>query len=210
MSPDSSRLGGVRRRARSARRAVLARRRPLAALLTATAVLVGVRTVAAPPPATTGVLVAARDLPAGTTLVADHLTTVDFAEGTEPSAVAAQPVGRTLAAPVSAGEPITDPRLLGQGLAQAHDGLAVLPVRLPDAGAAALLRPGDRIDLLATAPSGETRTIADHVWVVTLGPASEGDSGVSGRLVVVAVSEASSEQVTSASVTEFLTYTYSR
>ena len=209
MAPHTPRLGGVRRRVRSARRAVLARRRPLAALLAATAVLVGLRAVAAPPPITTGVLVAARDLPAGTTLATDDLTTAAFAAGTEPSALAEEPVGRTLAAPVSAGEPITRPRLLGDGLAATHEGLAVLPVRLSDAGAAALLRPGDHIDLLATAPSGDTRTVAEDVRVITLGPEGEGDPGLTGRLVVIGVPEGSRELVTSASVSEFLSYAYS-
>ncbi|PVG81212.1 pilus assembly protein CpaB [Nocardioides gansuensis] len=208
MAPHTPRLGGVRRRVRSARRAVLARRRPLAALLATAAVLVGLRTVA-PPPATTGVLVAARDLPAGTTLTTDDLTTAAFADGTAPSALAEEPVGRTLAAPVAAGEPITGPRLLGDGLAAAHEGLAVLPVRLSDAGAAALLRPGDHIDLLATAPSGDTRTVAEDVRVITLGPEGEGDSRLTGRLVVIGVTEGSRELVASASVSEFLSYTYS-
>ncbi|HEY0951335.1 MAG TPA: hypothetical protein VGD85_14130, partial [Nocardioides sp.] len=53
---------------RAVRRAVLARRRPLAALLTAGAVAAGLHAAAEPPPATVEVAVAARDLPAGTVL----------------------------------------------------------------------------------------------------------------------------------------------
>ena len=68
MAPPRDRLGRLARLLRPVRRAVLRRRRLLAALLTAVAVASGVHAVAAPPPARVGVLVAARDLPAGSLL----------------------------------------------------------------------------------------------------------------------------------------------
>src|SRR5690242_13846156 len=101
---------------RPVRRAVLARRRALAAALTAVAVLAGLQAVAAPPPPHVPVAVAARDLPAGTVLAPGDVTTVDFAPGSVPSGLAGEVAGRTLAAPLRAGEPVTDVRLVGPAL----------------------------------------------------------------------------------------------
>src|SRR6478736_2063202 len=132
---------------RPVRRAVLARRRLLAAALTAVAVAAGVHAVAAPPPAKVSVLVAARDLPA-----------------------------------------VTDVRLVGPALTEGYPGLAAVPVRLPDAGMAGLLRVGDRIDLVSADPQGRSaETIADGVPVLALPdtPTEVGATGLTGRLVVV-------------------------
>src|SRR4051794_36222767 len=121
---------------RPVRRAVLARRRLLAAALTAIAVAAGVHAVAAPPPAEISVLVAARDLPAGTVLTPGDLTSAAFAPGSVPAGLAPDASGRTLAAPMRAGEPVTDVRLVGPELTEGYPGLAAIPVRLPDAGMA--------------------------------------------------------------------------
>jgi Flp pilus assembly protein CpaB len=61
-------------------------------------------------------------------------------------------VGQIVAGPMRRGEPVTDARLLGRGLTAGlspPESVAV-PVRLADAQTAALVRPGDRVDLLAT------------------------------------------------------------
>ena len=70
---------------RPVRRAVLARRRLLAAVLTAVAVAAGLHAAAAPPAAEVDVAVAARDLPAGTVIEPGDLRTVGFAPGSVPS-----------------------------------------------------------------------------------------------------------------------------
>src|ERR671914_785181 len=93
-------------RLRPVRRAVLRRRRLLAALLTAVAVAAGVHAVAAPAPATVPVLVAARDLPTGAEIAAADVETVRFAPGSEPAGAVADPVGEVLAAPLRHGEPV--------------------------------------------------------------------------------------------------------
>lgn len=115
-------------------------------------------------------------------------------------------VGRTVAAAVGQGEAITGLRLVGPTLSAvlAHDGRVAVPVRLADADAAALLRPGDRIDLVsATAGSAdpvggtsggpEASVVAEGSTVISV-PApddgstligSRGDAG--GSLVVVSV-----------------------
>jgi Flp pilus assembly protein CpaB len=210
MSSLRSRAQRVRR---VVRRQVLARRRLLAALCSAGAVAAGLHAVAAPPPATVAVLTAAHDLPAGTVLHADDLGSVAFAAGSVPDGLAGDAVGRTLASPVRAGEPITDVRLVGAGLADAHPELTAMPIRLPDPGGVALLDPGDRIDLLATDPqAGGSRVVATGALVLavpstssTVDPASPG-----GALVVVGVLPSSVTLLSEASARWFLTYAFSR
>jgi len=92
--------------------------------------------------------------------------------------------------------------------AAAHPDAVVVPVRLPDAGMAALLGEGDHIDLIATDPeTGGTRTVA-HGAVVVAVSAVTGDAGSGGRLVVVGVTSGAVDDVASASVRDFLTYVY--
>jgi Flp pilus assembly protein CpaB len=190
---------------------VLVRRRPLAALLVAVATLVGLRAVAAPAPATVPVPVAARDLAAGEVLAADDVATAAFAPGTEPSRVVTDAVGRVLAAPVSAGEPLTPARLVGPGLVAADPGLTALPVRLPDPGVVGLLRVGDRVDLLATDPeAGTAEVLAVDVPVLAIPVADDPVGGLTGRLVVVGVHPEDALDVTGATLTRFLSVAFSR
>ncbi len=189
MSLDVSR---PTRAARAVRRAVLRRRRLLAAVLTAVAVAAGLAAATAPPPATVPVLVAARDLPAGEVLGADDLATVDFAPDSVPAGVAAEAAGRVLAAPVSRGEALTDVRLVGPAMTAGRSDLRALPVRLPDAGAVALLQVGDVIDLVGADPqAGTAETVATDVVVLTIPAADEasGPTGLPGRLVVAGVDD---------------------
>ena len=109
---------------RPVRRAVLARRRLLAALLTAVAVATGLHAATAPPPAEVRVLVAAHDLPSGAVLGPDDLRRVGFAPGSVPAGAVPDAAGRTLAAPLRAGEPVTDVRLVGPSLTDGYPGLA--------------------------------------------------------------------------------------
>ena len=88
-----------------------------------------------------------------------------------------------------------------------------IPVRLPDAGMAALLHLGDRIDLVAADPQGVTaRVVASDLTVVALPQPDEEAlaSGLPGRLVVLAAPEAAREDLAQAAVTGFLTFTYAR
>jgi Flp pilus assembly protein CpaB len=200
------------RLARTVRRAVLRRRRLLAALLTAVAVATGIRAVAAPPPARVGVLVAAHDLAPGAVIGADDLTEARFAPGTLPAGLADAPEGRVLAAPLRAGEPVTDVRLLGHALTASYPGLTAVPVRLPDAGMAGLLRAGDRIDLVAADPQGSgASVVAAGVPVLALpapGPDDAAAGGLPGRLVVVGAQPGDVPQIADASVRYFLSFVY--
>jgi Flp pilus assembly protein CpaB len=203
----------LRRRWRPARRAVLSRRRPLAAVLAGLAVVAALHDVRPPPPDVRGVPTVARDLPAGATLSDRDVVTVDYAPDTVPAGLADDPVGRVLAAPMRAGEAVTDVRLVGAPLAAAYPDDVVVPVRLPDAGMAALLHVGDRVDLVAADPQGdEARLVASGVTVLALPAPDDEDAsgGLPGRLVLVAAPVAVRESLAQAAVTGFLTFTYSR
>lgn len=197
----------------SVRRAVLLRRRLLAAFCVFAGVLLTVRAVVVPPP-TESVLVAARDLPAGAVLAAGDLTRVAFADGTAPAGAVGEAValGRVLAAPLTAGEPVTGVRLVAPGFLAGYPGLVAVPVRIPDPAVVDLVRVGDHVDLVATDPGGAgTVTLAHEVPILAL-PTHDGDlsemglnSAGSGRLVVIGATSGMSEKVVDASVRRFLT-----
>jgi len=211
LSPGAVRRAPLPVRAfRRTRRAVLARRRPLAAVFAALAVLVTLRAHSAPPPPTTAVLTAARDLPAGTVVSAGDLASREFAPATVPDKVVGSldvAVGRTTTGPIRAGEPITDVRLLAAGLLDGYPGSVAAPVRIGDPGAARLLRVGDRITLLAADPQGEVEPVeaARDVPVVAL-PRTHGGtlSTTSGALVVVAVAPDTARTLAGLGVSSFI------
>lgn len=196
-------LTGVRRR-------LLRRRRLIAVLLVAVAAAATLHTLAPPPPAATTLLVAARDLPAGKLLRTADLVAIETTPGAVPSGVVADPAGRLLAAPLRAGEPVTDVRLVGNDLAQAlAPGHTAIPVRLSDAGQAALLSVGDRIDLLATdSQTATTRELASVTVLAVPDAAVSSDGALPGRLVVVGLPLSQTDTVTAASVAAYVTYAW--
>lgn len=215
-SPVRRRLSSTRRRAR---RAVLGHRRLLAALCTAVAVLAVLRTTSAPPPPTVTVSVVAHPLPAGAEIGAEDLTRVALPPDAVPDDLLDDPVGRVLAGPIARGEPVTSARVVGRDLAAdaltGTDAVA-LPVRLPDAGAVALLRVGDRVDLVATDPQRATsELVVTDVPVLAL-PAADGGTAAGGlgqpggRLVVLGIPAPDVPRVSGAAAGTFLTYAWSR
>ena len=194
------------------RRAVLRRRRLLAALCALVAVLAGLRATAAPPAATVPVTVAARDVGAGVVLRPDDVVTARFAPGTVPAGHLRDPVGRQLAAPLRRGQPVTDTSLLGDALVHGRPDLVALPVRLPDTAMAELLHEGDEVDVVAADPQGgPASTVARDALVLALPPppSDAAADGLPGRLVVLGVRAADVTGVSSASVTHFLTVAWS-
>jgi Flp pilus assembly protein CpaB len=204
--PAADRLTRARR---AVRRVVLARRRPLAALCLAVAVVAGLHAVRPPAPATVTVTVAARDLVSGTVLSPADLEIRRYPAAVAPPGTAATAVGRTLAAPVRAGEPVTDVRLVSPALGAGYPGRVVVPVRIADGDVVALLRVGDRVDVLAADPRrGVAKTVAVDVPVVALpSPAPAADAGAAplpGRLVVVAAAPGDVDHIAGASATDLL------
>jgi len=174
------------------------------------------------------VAAASRDLSGGTTISADDLRIVTMPPESVPAGAIteeAQLTGRVLAVPVRAGETITDVRLVGPALLAGYgDQLVAAPVRIADAGSAALLQPGDVIDVLAADGGGgtngeaagetraaEARLVASDVRVVTVprddeSALSGGDLG-EGALVVLATSSETAARLASAAVTSRLSLT---
>jgi pilus assembly protein CpaB len=145
------------------------------------------------------VVVAADDLPRGSTISAGSVRVADVPSSLLPPGAIGTPdgvVGRILVADVAEGEPLTVTRLAGLGggpvAAQVPTGLRafVLPVGPP----AGTVRPGDRVDVVATyganagRPYTDTVATALEVLEVVEGAASTSSStagGVSGPPVVV-------------------------
>ncbi len=202
-----NRLAAAHRRVR---RVVLARRRPLAALAAATAVLAGLQATADPPPATVEVLTAARDLPGGTVIGGSDLRRTPFDPDSVPTGVVGQvarTIGRTTAGPVRAGEPITDVRLVSGSILDGYPGSVAAPVRIGDVGAVGLLRVGDRVDVLAADPRGEDEAVlvaADVPVVAIPRTSAQTASVVTGGLVVLAVPDATARTLATAGAARYL------
>jgi Flp pilus assembly protein CpaB len=181
----------------------------LAAVLAALAVATALEASAAPAAPTVPVLVAAHDLAPGTTLARADLATGSFSPGSVPQGTVAlhDAVGRRVVGPVRAGEPVTDVRLLDTALLARYPGASAVPVRLGDADAAALLRVGDRVTLLAADPqsSGPAVAVAEDAPVLAL-PRSRGDRPelTGGALVVLALDPGTARVVAGAASRSFL------
>lgn len=234
-SPEPARRSGVgagrsvvgaRRRVAVAR--VLARlagwpRRVLAAALALTAGLLLLRPD--PPPvavpavaAGVPVVVVARDLAAGTTLTGSDVRTVGLPAVAVPAGTVGEVravVGRVVAGPVRRGEPLTDARLLGPGLTAGLDAgeSTAVPVRLADPDTAALVRAGDRVDVLGTpvqgdtgrsgdAPAGDAVMIATGVRVLAV---LRGKEAADGALLFVAAEPSVGRRLAGAAARQRLT-----
>jgi Flp pilus assembly protein CpaB len=180
-------------------------RRALAAALAGFALV-----LALSPPGSTPVVpvvVAAADLPAGAPLHAADLAVrewpAELAPGGAVRAVA-ELDGRSLVGAARVGEPITDARLAGAGPASGPDG-AVVPVRLADAGVAAVLAPGSRVDVLAPGDRSDQPVLltADATVQAVLGPDQRAGpgSGSGERLVLIAMPRAAAGRVAAMSLT---------
>lgn len=200
---------------RELRRAATWHRRLLAAGLAAAAVAVGLQVLRPPPPPTVEVLAAARDIDAGAALVAGDIVALTLPSDAVPSGAldpAADVIGRAVAGPIRAGEPITDVRLVGPALvAGLGEGLVATPVRVADAGTAGLVRPGDRVDVLATPVGQDTtgqpsRIVAAEVVVIAV-PGADGAGFVEGALLVLATTPEEAAGLAAATVTDRLSLT---
>lgn len=190
-------------------------RRPLAALFAAAAAGLALVALRPAPPPSVRVLAAARDLPAGTTLTPSDLRPVGFPPASVPSGtLRSGATGRVLAGPMRKGEPLTDARIVGAALLRGHGpGTVATPVRVADADAVHLLRPGDHVDVL-TAPTpleaapqpGGARIVVSAVPVVAV-PAPRGNSAREGALVVLATDRAQAAALAGAGAPLSLTIT---
>jgi Flp pilus assembly protein CpaB len=184
--------------------------RLLAAGLAAAAVALAIHAASPPRPDTVDVTVAGHDLAGGSTIHASDLSTIQVPPGALPDGLlnAEQITGHILAGPVHAGEPITDVRLLGSNLlAGWGKRIVATPVRLADSDAAAYLRQGYRINLLATSVDGIQPTVVVAADVPVLAVLPGQTSTTDGALLMVATSAEQAADLASAAVTSRLTYT---
>lgn len=179
-------------------------RRKLAVVAAAAAVLTGLAATAPPAPPTTTVVRTRSALAGGVVITADDLEAVALPREGLPEEIGGDLedfVGRRLAAPLPRHQVLT-PLALAATPAVAT-GHVLAPVRLADADVVALLRPGDRVDVIGTAADGgATATVARSVRVVTVPAADPDDQGASpGALVVLDVGAADAEVLARAAAT---------
>ena len=198
-------------------------RQVAAGLLAALALVLALRPGPADPaapvrPAAVEVVVAAADLAAGAVLGVGDLTLATLPAAAVPDGVVAQVdqvAGEVLAGPLRRGEPVTDVRVVGPGLwSQVPAGQVAAPVRLADLAVATLLRPGDRVDVLATAAdAGAAEVVAAGALVVSTSPAETPDPPSGDRdagLIVLAVPAGTAARLAAAATNSTLTVTLGR
>lgn len=193
-------------RVRRVRRVLWRWRFALAAALFGLAASVTVHLLRPPPPPTIDVAVTARPVAAGTAFTRDDVVVRSVAADLAPPGAlhtVRSLLGRAAVVGLPAGAPLHATLVSDDGVsAAAPHGTVVVPVRLSDDAVAALLRPGDRIDLLAgttsgSEPDGAPRYLARGALVLPvpagrepeaagglLGPASDGDRPVTLVAVV--------------------------
>lgn len=183
-------------------RVVRRNRRAIASLLAFVAVLLALRAVR-PSSTSSAVVIAARPIAAGATLTGDDLAVRQYPPDLVPASATGEPadlIGLVSAVAVSQGEVFTSARLLSRKLAAdpGHPERAPMPLRLADGQAAALLRAGNRIDILAAASSsgaqtvGRARVVARDVLVLatpqksaTVGGAGDFSVSADGALILI-------------------------
>jgi pilus assembly protein CpaB len=149
--------------------------RLLSAGLAGTAVAAGLTATTADPPAGRAVVVTVRPVPAGAVLRGSDLRLAARTPAELPDGALSQVgslVGRVASAPLASGEVVTDGRVVGPGLLVGRPAGEVLtPVRLADPGAAQLLRPGQRVDVLvAVEGAAAARTVTRGATVMMARP----------------------------------------
>lgn len=203
----------------SLRRQILIRRRALAAICFGLAVWTALDVLTVAPRAGVEVVVAAHDLASGTSLAGGDLVKVRFAPDSVPATAIRDPdtaIGRTTVVPLARGIPLSTDQLLGDGALSGYPDRSAIGLRIPDQDAAALLHPGDRVDLIASDPQSNAdpeRLVSDAVVLALPKPdpdaAQLGTTG-NGRLVLFAVPRADVEHIAAVSTSHYLTVIWNR
>jgi Flp pilus assembly protein CpaB len=148
------------------------------------------------------VVVAARDLPIGTTLTAEDVRTARWPAALAPRrgfAVSRLAVGRRLAAPLARGEPVTLTRVVGRELTAGLDADHVACAVATSGDVSVLVHAGDRVDLLAAPPadpltsssSAAATVVARDVQVLAVLPAQPSDASSTGSELIVSTTRTS-------------------
>ena len=162
------------------------------------------------PPEVVPVVVAARDLPPGTTVAADDVVVVPLPPAARPADAPTTPedlIGRQVVVPLLAGDPVLARHLLTAGLLAGYgDDIVATPLRLADASALAVLRPGDVVDVIAavsgssaSGTAGQASVVAARVRVLLTSASGAAEPGT-GFLAMPASTDASSIVLATTSV----------
>jgi pilus assembly protein CpaB len=189
LSALSYRLGGWPRRVGA-----------LLCLLLAAGSALGARSAASETPAGLPVVVAARDLAAGTVLAAADLRVAAWPSAIRPANVVDRVqsvLGRQMGGAIRAGEAVSSTRLIAGDIAAGlPPRMVAAPVELTSSAAGSLVQPGDWVDLLAAgrpdtgsdeaASVAPAQTVAERVRVLAVRSPSA-DAASEGTPIVVAV-----------------------
>lgn len=185
----------------SLRRAVSWHRRGLAAVAAAIAVLALYSALNPSTDTAARVVAAAREVAPGALLSADDLELRAVPPSLLPERAVLsidEAVGRAAAAGLTRGSLLTEVSVVAPR-ANSEPGTVIAPVKVRDPDVVALLRPGDRIDLLAADADGKAQTVASNAVIVALPqpPSSGGfaDGGGTPNLVLVRVQESTATQL---------------
>lgn len=160
------------------------------------------------------VLVAARDIPAGTTLTEADLqarTIPGDLLPDQPLRPGAAILGRTLTGPARRGEVLTDQRILTPSL-MLEPGTVAQPVRIADSASVSLLHAGDRVDVFAAVTRDQkplVQRLTRNVLVLAV-PVPAESGGEQGALVVLAVTNTVATTLARAALEANLSVTLSR
>lgn len=165
-------------------RLVYEHRRLLAASLTGLAVLAALTSLRQTPDGVQ-VLIARHDLRSGHVIAAADVRTASVPADSAPDHTLArgEVIGRRVAGPMRAGEALTDFRVLqADSLAGYGTGIVFTTIRVDRADGASSVRVGDRVDVVAVDPDGETgaQVVARGVEVVTTPSFADSDTGSLG------------------------------
>ncbi|WP_456846094.1 SAF domain-containing protein [Cellulomonas sp. P5_C6] len=167
-----------------------------------------------PDPPTSALVVAAREIPAGTTLTSADVRVVRVPVALAPDGAVTDPgsvVGASAAVPLAAGVPVLA-GLLAADDVRGPPGTVVATVRLADPAVAGLLSPGVRVDVLAaTAEGGPGTVVATRALVLPVahraagaGALGLGGSGDTSVPVLLAVAPAEAPALAGAAASALL------
>lgn len=125
------------------------------------------------------VVVADRDLPAGTVLTAEHLRlTAVEGSGAGTHEQTSEVIGRIVVGGLAAGEPVTDHRLLdGAKQSGVPPGMVPLVIPITDAATLAPLRAGMCVDVWAGSLGSPLQQVADDGFLIGVLDTSAPESG---------------------------------
>jgi Flp pilus assembly protein CpaB len=153
---------------------------------------------------TRGVLVAARDMPAGTTLTSDDLTVTrarlddSIYQAAVPAASLNSIIGRQLSEPAHANQVLARAQLSSRPTLAPDQMVIAIPVR-PETAVGGHVRAGDAVQVLSTNTKGEpmaTRVILPRAVVYDVGQDEESLSRSSGSRVQLGASGGSPTWIT--------------